>query len=133
MNWLLPYRGDVPASAPAPTPNVSVTAPLEVTLAPAPRTAPPPPLRGQLCPAILLIGKADLETLVKGVQVGAQADHKTRFLRKIPIDPMTGQAEWNYEAIQDDPDSTSWSGKNVFDVHSKSQAIALDGTKYSDW
>ena len=75
----------------------------------------------------------DLETLVRGVQVGANADHKIRFLRKIPVDPLTGKAEWNFQAIQDDPDSTSWGGKNVFDVHSKSQAIALDGTKYSDW
>jgi general secretion pathway protein G len=75
----------------------------------------------------------DLETLVKGVQLGANADHKIRFLRKIPVDPMTGRAEWGLRAVQDDPDSTSWGGKNVFDVYSKSQATALDGTKYSDW
>ncbi len=75
----------------------------------------------------------DLETLVKGVQMGASADKKIRFLRKIPVDPMTGQAEWSLRAVQDDPDSTSWGGKNVFDVYSKSQATALDGTKYSDW
>jgi general secretion pathway protein G len=75
----------------------------------------------------------DLETLVKGVQMGASADKKIRFLRKIPVDPMTGQAEWGLRAVQDDPDSTSWGGKNVFDVYSKSQATALDGTKYSDW
>lgn len=73
----------------------------------------------------------DLETLVKGVSVGA--DRKIRFLRRIPVDPMTGRAEWNYQSVQDDPDSTSWGGKNVFDVHSKSQATALDGTHYSDW
>jgi general secretion pathway protein G len=75
----------------------------------------------------------DLETLVKGVQLGASGDKKVRFLRKIPIDPMTGQADWGLRAVQDDPDSTSWGGKNVFDVYSKSQATALDGTKYSDW
>lgn len=75
----------------------------------------------------------DLETLVKGVQLGAGADKKIRFLRKIPVDPITGQAEWGLRAVQDDPDSTSWGGKNVFDVYSKSQATALDGTKYSDW
>lgn len=75
----------------------------------------------------------DLETLVKGVQVGAGSDHKIRFLRKILIDSTTGQAEWNCQAVQDGPDSTSWSDKNVFDVHSKSQGTALDGTKYSDW
>ena len=75
----------------------------------------------------------DLETLVKGVQLGAGADKKIRFLRKIPVDPITGQADWGLRAVQDDADSTSWGGKNVFDVYSKSQATALDGTKYSDW
>jgi len=75
----------------------------------------------------------DLETLVKGVQLGASGDKKIRFLRKIPVDPMTGRADWGLRAVQDDPDSTSWGGKNVFDVYSKSQANALDGTKYSDW
>jgi len=75
----------------------------------------------------------DLETLVKGVQLGAGNDRKIRFLRKIPVDPMTGRAEWGLRAVQDDPDSTSWGGKNVFDVYSKSTATALDGTKYSDW
>lgn len=75
----------------------------------------------------------DLETLVKGVNVGASSDRKIRFLRKIPVDPMTGQAEWGMRSVQDDPDSMSWGGKNVFDVYSKSQATALDGTKYSDW
>jgi len=75
----------------------------------------------------------DLETLVKGVQLGAGGDKKVRFLRKIPVDPMTGRADWGLRAVQDDPDSTSWGGKNVFDVYSKSQATAQDGTKYSDW
>jgi general secretion pathway protein G len=74
----------------------------------------------------------DLDTLVKGVQVGA-GDNKVRFLRRVPVDPMTGQADWNLQAVQDDPDSTSWGGNDVFDVHSKSQATALDGTRYSDW
>jgi general secretion pathway protein G len=75
----------------------------------------------------------DLDTLVKGVQLGAGNDRKIRFLRKIPKDPMTGLTEWNLLAVQDDPDSTSWGGKNVFDVHSKSQGTATDGTKYSEW
>ena len=75
----------------------------------------------------------DLETLVKGVQLGASSDKKIRFLRRIPVDPMTGQPEWGLRAVQDDPGSTSGGGKNVFDVYSKSQGIAQDGTKYSDW
>lgn len=75
----------------------------------------------------------DLETLVKGVEYGSGSHEKMRFLRKIPIDPMTNRAEWRLQAVQDDPDSTSWSGNNVFDVHSTSDATALDGTKYSDW
>ena len=75
----------------------------------------------------------DLETLVKGVQLGAGDDRKIRFLRRIPVDPITGQAEWGLRAVQDDPDSTSWGGKNVFDVYSKSQATALDGTRYANW
>ena len=75
----------------------------------------------------------DLETLVKGTNLGDSATQKVRFLRKIPIDPITGRAEWDLQAVQDDPDSRSASGSNVFDVHSKSQATALDGTHYSDW
>jgi general secretion pathway protein G len=72
----------------------------------------------------------DLETLFKGVEYGPQ---KKRFLRRIPVDPFTGRAEWSLRSVQDDPDATSWGGNNVFDVHSTSTAIALDGTKYSDW
>jgi general secretion pathway protein G len=75
----------------------------------------------------------DLETLVKGVSFGDAGGRRIRFLRRIPRDPMTGRADWNLQAIQDDPDSTSWGGRNVFDVHSKSQGVALDGTRYSEW
>jgi general secretion pathway protein G len=75
----------------------------------------------------------DLETLVTGVQLGTSSDKKIRFLRKVPVDPITGRAEWGLRAVQDDPDSTSWGGKNVFDVYSKSTGTAQDGTKYSDW
>ncbi len=72
----------------------------------------------------------DLDTLVDGVDV---KDKKVRFLRQIPIDPMTKSNEWNLRSMQDDADSTSWGGENVFDVHSKSTDTALDGTKYSEW
>lgn len=75
----------------------------------------------------------DLETLVTGVQLGNNGDVKIRFLRKIPVDPMTGLADWGLRAVQDEPDSTQWGGKNVFDVYSKSRGTAMDGTKYSDW
>jgi general secretion pathway protein G len=72
----------------------------------------------------------DLETLVKGVDV---ATKKVRFLRKVPIDPMTGNTDWGLRSMQDDPDSDSWGGQNVFDVFSKSENTALDGTKYKEW
>lgn len=72
----------------------------------------------------------DLQTLVNGVEVQGK---KLRFLRKIPVDPMTGEANWGMRSMQDDPDSDSWGGQNVFDVYSKSQGTALDGTKYSTW
>ena len=71
----------------------------------------------------------DLETLVKGVEVQSK---KVKFLRRIPVDPMTGKAEWGLRSMQDDPDSDSYGGQSVFDVYSKSQGTALDGTKYSD-
>jgi general secretion pathway protein G len=58
---------------------------------------------------------------------------KVRYLRKIPVDPMTGKPDWGLRSVQDDPDSTSWGGSNVFDVYSTSQATATDGTKYSEW
>lgn len=75
----------------------------------------------------------DLETLVKGVKLGAGDDKRIRFLRKFPVDPMTGQADWGLRCVSDDADSTSWCGKNVFDVYSKSQGTATDGTRYATW
>jgi general secretion pathway protein G len=71
----------------------------------------------------------DLDTLVTGVDV---AGKKLKFLRKIPVDPITKQ-EWGMRSMQDDKDSDSWGGQNVFDVYSKSDKTALDGTKYKDW
>ncbi len=73
----------------------------------------------------------DLDTLVKGVIIAG--NKKVRFLRRIPVDPMTGQRDWGLRSVQDDPDSTSQGGDNVFDVFSKSQGTALDGTKYASW
>jgi general secretion pathway protein G len=72
----------------------------------------------------------DLETLVNGVDIQGK---RVRFLRQIPVDPMTGKAEWGLRSMQDDPKSDSYGGQSVFDVYSKSQGTALNGTKYSDW
>jgi general secretion pathway protein G len=72
----------------------------------------------------------DLDTLVNGVDVQGK---KVRFLRHVPVDPMTGKADWGMRSMQDDPTSDSFGGQSVFDVYSKSQGTALDGTKYSDW
>ena len=72
----------------------------------------------------------DLETLVTGVDVQTK---KVKFLRHIPVDPMTGTADWGLRSMQDDPNSTSYGGQSVFDVYSKSTGTALDGTKYADW
>jgi general secretion pathway protein G len=72
----------------------------------------------------------DLDTLVTGVDVQGK---KLKFLRKIPVDPITGKDEWGMRSMQDDADSDSWGGQNVFDVYSKSPGTALDGTKYKDW
>jgi general secretion pathway protein G len=76
----------------------------------------------------------DLETLVEGVsKVGDASGTKLKFLRRIPIDPMTNSTEWGMRSYQDKPDATSWGGQNVFDVYTKSEGKALDGTKYRDW
>ena len=76
----------------------------------------------------------DLETLVEGVTPANDATgRKLKFLRKIPVDPMTHSTEWGLRSYQDKPDSTSWGGQNVFDVYTKFNATALDGTKYKDW
>ena len=75
----------------------------------------------------------DLETLVKGVNQVGRVDRKLKFLRRIPIDPMTGTAEWGLRCYQDEPDSDSWCGQNVWDVYTKSAGKALDKTSYRDW
>ena len=75
----------------------------------------------------------DLETLVEGVSQVGRLDTKLKFLRRVPVDPMTGKAEWEMRCYQDDEDDTSWCGQNVYDVFSTSQGTALDGSKYSEW
>ena len=76
----------------------------------------------------------DLDTLVEGVTAAGDATgRKLKYLRRIPLDPMTNSADWGLRAYQDKPDSTSFGGQNVYDVYSKSTATALDGTKYKDW
>jgi general secretion pathway protein G len=76
---------------------------------------------------------AELEILVEGVEVVGQIDKSVRFLRRIPVDPMTGEAEWGLRSFQDDFDSTSWGGENVFDVYSLSEGSGLDGVPYQEW
>jgi len=81
----------------------------------------------------------DLETLVKGVEVKEEKEGKksatkiVKFLRRIPLDPMTNSYDWGMRSYQDKPDSEIWGEENVYDVYTKSKATALDGTKYKDW
>jgi general secretion pathway protein G len=75
----------------------------------------------------------DLETLVKGVSRVGAIDRKLKFLRKIPVDPLTMDDEWGMRCYQDDPDDTGWCGQNVWDVYSKAPGKGLDGTPYNTW
>jgi general secretion pathway protein G len=76
----------------------------------------------------------DLQTLVDGVAAANDATgRKLKFLRRVPVDPMTRNIEWGLRSYQDDPKSTRWGGQDVFDVHTTSEGTALDGTKYKDW
>ena len=76
----------------------------------------------------------DLDTLVEGVTVANDASgRKLKFLRRVPIDPLTNSKEWGLRAYQDRPDAFAWGGQNVYDVYTKSTGVALDGTKYKDW
>lgn len=74
-----------------------------------------------------------LQLLVDGVPMNGAVDKKLKLLRRIPIDPMTNTTEWGIRSYQDDPKNLSSGGQNVFDVYTKSQGTALDGTKYKDW
>jgi general secretion pathway protein G len=75
----------------------------------------------------------DLDVLVKGVSQVGKIDVKLKFLRRVPVDPMTGKAEWGKRCYQDEPDDTTWCGENVWDVYSQSQGVGLDGSKYKEW
>ena len=93
---------------------------------------------GVIAPADLVAGSenypASLDTLVNGVSKNNdQTGVKLKFLRRVPVDPITHSTEWGLRAYADKPDSTSWGGSNVYDVYSKSEGKALDGTKYKDW
>src|SRR5262245_8714880 len=74
-----------------------------------------------------------LQVLVDGVQMTGAVDKKLKFLPRVPMDPMTKSTEWGQRSYQDDPKATSWGGQNVFDVYTKSEGTALDGTKYKEW
>jgi general secretion pathway protein G len=74
-----------------------------------------------------------LDVLVDGVQMIGQAGKTIKFLRKIPIDPMTNSTDWGLRSYQDEPTAQSWGGQNVFDVYTKSDGVAFDGTRYRDW
>ena len=93
---------------------------------------------GQLSPLELEPGNEnyppDLETLVDGVPAANDASgRKIKFLRRVPTDPMTQSTDWGLRSYQDEPDSTSWGGRNVFDVYTTFEGTALDGTRYRDW
>ena len=74
-----------------------------------------------------------LDVLVDGVQLIGQAGKTIKFLRKIPIDPMTNSTDWGMRSYQDEPTAQSWGGQNVFDIYTKSDGIGFDGTRYKDW
>ena len=93
---------------------------------------------GQISPLDLDTGNEnyppDLETLVEGVTAANDTTgRKIKFLRRVPVDPMTHGTEWGLRAYQDEPDSTIWGGRNVFDVYTTFEGTALDGSRYRDW
>jgi general secretion pathway protein G len=93
---------------------------------------------GQIAATELKVGAEgyppDLDTLVEGVaMVNDATGRKLKFLRRIPVDPMTHNTEWGKRSYQDRPDATRWGGQNVFDVYTTFEGTALDGTKYRDW
>jgi general secretion pathway protein G len=75
----------------------------------------------------------DLESLVKGIDLVGQINRKMKFLRRIPVDPMTGKAQWGVRSFQDEPDATSTGGENVYDVYTLSGGVGLNGIPYRKW
>jgi general secretion pathway protein G len=75
----------------------------------------------------------ELEILVEGVEQVGSAGKKLKFLRRIPIDPMTNSTDWGLRSYQDEPDSTFWGGQNVYDVYTKAEGTGLNGIKYKEW
>lgn len=75
----------------------------------------------------------NLQVLVDGVKLVGKVDQKAKFLRRIPVDPMTGEAKWGLRSYQDDADSTTWGGEDVYDVYSLSSGTGINGIKYSKW
>ncbi|MCB1049960.1 MAG: type II secretion system protein [Acidobacteria bacterium] len=76
---------------------------------------------------------ADFDQMIKGVGSKKHPGQNLKFLRRIPVDPMTGEALWGMRSVQDEPDTTSWGGQNLFDIYSLSDGTALDGSEYSSW
>lgn len=74
-----------------------------------------------------------LEVLVEGAPAVGTTNRKIRFLRRIPVDPMTGKAEWGLRNSNDDANSTSWGGSHVYDVYSLSQGTGMNGIPYREW
>lgn len=76
---------------------------------------------------------SDLEDLLEPKEIVGQVDMQKKFLRRLPVDPMTGEAEWGKRSYQDEPDSRSWGGENVYDIHSLSEGVGLNGEPYAEW
>jgi general secretion pathway protein G len=76
---------------------------------------------------------AKLDVLVDGVEIAGQVDKKLKLLRRLPLDPMTGEKEWGLRSYQDEPDASSWGGENVYDVYSQSRGVGLNGVPYREW
>jgi general secretion pathway protein G len=122
----VPATGGLPGAMPNPMPNM-----------PGAQNAAQGGCRQRISPLENKLGMEGypekLESLVEGVQAEGMTDKKVKFLRRIPLDPMTNSTEWGLHCYQDESDSTSWCGKNVYDVYTKSEGRGLDGTEYGKW